>query len=239
MTPEPATGPESADAEAIAGRLDSVRQDIAAGLRQAGRSPDAARLVAVTKGQPAAAIAAAARAGQRVFGENYAREMREKRLALGPLADSLQWHFIGRVQAGNARDIATAALVHGVGSRGQAEALSSRAKGPLPVLLQVSLWGEQSKNGFDEEGLARELPLLRELPQLQIRGLMAMPPPEAEPRAAFAAVRELRDRRAPDLAELSMGMSGDFREAILEGATLVRVGTAIFGERIKKAGEVP
>lgn len=234
-----APGLGGVDAGAISARLEAVRAEIAAALRQAGRPADSARLVAVTKGQPAAAIAAAARAGQRTFGENYAREMREKRAGLGALADTLEWHFIGRVQASNARDIATAALVHGVGTRGQAEALSARAKDVLPVLLQVSLWGESSKNGFDEEALARELEGLRELPRLAVRGLMAMPPPGAEPRAAFAAVRELRDRRAPGLAELSMGMSSDFREAILEGATLVRVGTAIFGERIKKAGEVP
>lgn len=233
------SGQGGVDPAGIAARLQGVQAAIAEACREAVRPPGAARLVAVTKGHPASAVAAAAAAGQQVFGENYAREMREKRADLGTLADSLEWHFIGRVQASNAKDIVRAALVHGVGSRGQAEALAARASQPLAVLLQVSLWGEQSKNGFEAEELERELPALREIGNLSIRGLMAMPPPSAHSRAAFAAVRALRDRLAPDpsaLPELSMGMSGDFREAILEGATLVRVGTAIFGERSKKAG---
>ena len=220
----------------IAARLLAVNAAISETCHRAGRAAGSVRLVAVTKGQPASAVAAAAEAGQRLFGENYARELREKRTQLGALAETLEWHFIGRVQAGNARDIATAALVHGVGSRGQAQALAARSTGSLPVLLQVSLWGEESKNGFSEADLRAELPALREIRGLSIRGLMAMPPPEHAARPAFAAVRALRDRLAPDLPELSMGMSGDFPEAVLEGATLVRVGSAIFGERIKKAG---
>lgn len=225
-----------ADSAGIAARLGQVLAAIQGACQRAGRPPGAVRLVAVSKGQPAAAIAAAAAAGQRVFGENYARELREKRGTLGALGASLEWHFVGRVQAGNARDIATAALVHGVGSRSQAEALSAKAATALPVLLQVSLWGEETKNGFTEAELQQQLEGLRQLPRLRVAGLMALPPPKVESRQAFAAVRALRDRLAPDLLELSMGMSADFEDAILEGATLVRVGTAIFGERMKKGG---
>lgn len=223
----------SGGASAIAARLAAVTAAMAEACRESGRPEGAARLVAVSKGQPALAISAAAAAGQRMFGESYAKELRQKRAELGAYAEGLEWHFIGRVQASNARDIVTAALVHGVGSRSQADALAARATGRLAVLLQVSLWGEQSKNGFTEAELEREIDALREIPRLTVRGLMAMPPPAADSRAAFASVRALRDRLVPDLTELSMGMSGDFREAIAAGATLVRVGTAIFGERVR------
>lgn len=227
-------------AAAIAEQLGAVKAAIADACQRAGRAAGSVRLVAVTKGHRASAIAAAAAAGQHVFGENYAKEMRDKRRELGALGDGLEWHFIGRVQASNAREIARAALVHGVGSREQAAALAARAERPLDVLLQVSLWGEQAKNGFTEAELPGEVELIREIERVQVRGLMAMPPAglatSAASRAAFRAVRELRDRVCPDLPELSMGMSGDFREAIAEGATLVRIGSAIFGERTKKAG---
>ena len=237
MNPPTAADAPAVDAAAIVDRLAAVWAQIAEACRRAGRPKGAARLVAVTKGQPAAAIAVAAAAGQRAFGENYAKELRDKRAALGAAAEELEWHFIGRVQSSNAREIARAALVHGVGSRAQAEALAVKAVQPLAVLLQVSLWDEETKNGFTEAELRRELAVLRELKPLRLRGLMALPPAAAgDSRAAFAAVRELRDGCCPDLPELSMGMSGDFEDAIAEGATLVRVGTAIFGERIRKAG---
>lgn len=233
------TGAQDVDAAAIQRRLGQVRAAIARAAEAAGRANDAVRLVAVTKGHPVAAIAAAAQAGQRVFGENYARELRDKRAALGASSEELEWHFIGRVQASNAREIARTTLVHGVGSIEQARALAAKAERPLRILLQVSLWGEASKNGFSEAALEAALPVLQQVERLEVRGLMAMPPPELGPeeaRAAFRAVRTLRDRVAPALPELSMGMSGDFVEAIAEGATLVRVGSAIFGERMRKAG---
>ena len=129
-------------------------------------------------------------------------------------------------------DRASAALVHGVGSVEQARALAKR--GPAAALLQLSLWEEQTKNGFTEAEIERDLQVLREIEGLAIRGFMAMPPPEEPARPAFAKVRALRDRLAPDLPELSMGMSGDFGEAVLEGATLVRVGTALFGPRPRR-----
>jgi pyridoxal phosphate enzyme (YggS family) len=216
----------------IAENLARVRADIAEASRKAGRDPASVRLVAASKSQPAEAVREAVRAGQRLFGENYAREMRDKRLSLPPLlglGENLEWHFIGRVQTGNAKEIAGATLVHGVGSLDQAKALAKR--GPVRVLLQLSLWNEASKNGFVDDELRRDLHVLREMSGLQVEGFMAMPPSDVEARAAFAKVRELRDSIAPDLKELSMGMSADFAAAIAEGATLVRIGTAIFGAR--------
>lgn len=221
----------------VAARLQEVREAIADAERQAGRAAGSVKLVAASKGQPVEAIRAAAAAGQRTFGENYAREMRQKRLETATSFLNLEWHFIGRVQSGNAKDIAAAALVHGVGSLDHAKALGKR--GPCDVLLQVSLWDEVTKNGFRQDELERNLQAIREIDGVRIRGLMAMPPPDAEPRSAFAAVRALRDRIAPDLPELSMGMSSDFREAVLEGATLVRVGTALFGPRPTKEQKDP
>ncbi len=218
--------------EDVAHRLAGVRAALADACRAAGRPAGSVRLVAASKGQPAAAIRAAAAAGQRLFGENYAREMRDKRTELAGYTKDLEWHFIGRVQSGNAKEIAGAALVHGVGSRSQLEALARH--GPVAALLQVSLWGEASKNGFMEAELERDLEGLLEVDGAAVRGFMAMPPPGVAAREAFAAVRALRDRLAPQLPELSMGMSGDYREAALEGATLVRVGTAIFGPRPAK-----
>jgi PLP dependent protein len=217
----------------IAERLAQLRDAIAQAERDAGRAPGGVRLVAASKGQPVSALREAAAAGQRVFGENYAREMRQKRLETATSFLNLEWHFIGRVQSGNAKEIASALLVHGVGSVDHAKALAKR--GPVAALLQVSLWDEATKNGFTEAELHGDLQAMRAIDGIEIRGLMAMPPPDAEPRAAFARVRQLRDRLAAAsgiaLPELSMGMSGDFREAILEGATLVRVGTALFGPR--------
>ncbi len=223
----------------VAERLGQLREDIANSERDAGRVPGSVRLVAASKGQPVTAIREAAAAGQRVFGENYAREMRQKRLETATSFLNLEWHFIGRVQSGNAKEIASALLVHGVGSVEHAKALGKR--GPVAALLQVSLWDESTKNGFDADDLERNLQELHAIDGFQICGLMAMPPADAEPRKAFAQVRALRDRLVAGsglpLAELSMGMSGDFREAILEGATLVRVGTALFGPRPPRVAE--
>jgi pyridoxal phosphate enzyme (YggS family) len=218
----------------VGARLAEVRAEIVAAARAVGRDPATVRLVAVSKGQPAEALRAAWRAGQRDFGENYAGELAAKQAALADL-DGVAWHFVGRVQRGNARAIATAALVHGVGSTSQAQALdkeAARRAVALPVLLQVNLVDEATKNGFSAEGLVEALPALRALPHLRLRGLMAMPlvDDDALP-AAFASVRRLRDAVCADLHELSMGMSGDFAAAIAEGATIVRVGTRIFGPR--------
>ena len=219
----------------IADRLRAVQLEVAAACARAHRAPTSVTLIAVSKGHGPDAIRAAYAAGQRHFGENYAAEFAGKLAALNDL--DITWHFIGRVQRGNVKIIAQARLVHGVGSTSQAEALHKEALKrdlPLPVLLQVNLTGEDTKNGFtggsSSSSLSAALPSLRALPGLALRGLMAMPNVD-DVRAAFAAVRDLRDAVCPELRELSMGMSGDFGVAVEEGATLVRVGTAIFGAR--------
>lgn len=218
--------------DVIADRLKAVLDDVGAACARAGRPRGAVTLVAVSKGQPSSALRAAYAAGQRHFGENYCDEWRQKQQELADL-DDVVWHFVGRVQRGNAKVIARATLVHGVGSTSQAQALAKEAlknARRLPVLFQVNLVGEDSKNGFSAAGLAEALPALRALDGIEPCGLMAMPLVD-DVAAAFDDVRALRDRLCPDLRELSFGMSGDFVTAIEHGATLVRVGTRIFGVR--------
>jgi pyridoxal phosphate enzyme (YggS family) len=206
-------------------RLASVRERIERAA--AGRE---VCLVAVSKRQPVEKIRAAYAAGQRHFGENHIQSLEEKRSELGDVCPEARWHFIGRVQRNKAKQIRTAHLVHGVGAVRHANAVA-----PARVLLQVNVGAEEAKNGFDPDELREALPGLLAVEGLDIRGLMAMPPIGEDPRPHFAAVRALRDELAAangvELKELSMGMSGDFEAAIEEGATLVRVGTAIFGPR--------
>ena len=220
----------------IAERAAGVRESIDEACRDAGREPDSVRLVAVSKRHPPAAIEAAYQAGLRDFGESYAQELVEKREALGQLAE-LRWHFIGRVQKNKAKLLSQCALIHGVGSLAHAEAIARRAPG-TPVLAQVNVSDEGQKNGFDVDELERELEALLAIEDAPLVGLMAMlqqGDAGSQARSRFASVRKLRDRLAAasgrPLPELSMGMSADFREAVAEGATLVRVGTAIFGRR--------
>ncbi|HEY1099851.1 MAG TPA: YggS family pyridoxal phosphate-dependent enzyme [Myxococcota bacterium] len=231
------------DLDAIAARFADVRARIAAACARAGRDVDDVALVAASKAQSSAAIRAAYAVGQRDFGENYATELRDKREALVDLVD-IRWHFIGRVQSSNARVIARAALVHGVGSRSQLDALaraSAALSSTLPVLLQVNLLAEDTKNGFaadEARAVVRDV-AAGAWPTLQVQGLMAMPFIDDDDdstalAAAFAAVRALRDELSttlPTLTSLSMGMSADFELAIVAGATHVRVGTDLFGRR--------
>ena len=232
-----------AEAELVA-RLSSVREDIAAAALATGRDPDEVRLVAVSKLHSAQAIRALARAGQRDFGESYVQEALAKReepaLASGEL--DIAWHFIGRLQTNKAKFVAGAFdLVHGVDSRKLAHALHKRAEAMdvrQRVLLQVNLAGEAQKAGVVPDHARQLATEVMDMPHLRLEGLMLMPPFFDDPERArpyFAELRELRDRLAAELGtplpELSMGMTGDFREAVAEGATLVRVGTRIFGER--------
>lgn len=206
----------------IAERLARVRAGI----------PPGVTLVAVSKGQPAAAVRAAHEAGQRHFGENYVQEWRAKAEALADLAD-LSWHFVGSLQANKVKYlVGRVALVHTVDREELAAEISRRsirAAAVTRVLLEVNVAGEASKAGCRPEEAARLAEAVRRLPGVALEGLMCIPPAEGDPRPHFAALRGLRDRLG--LAELSMGMSGDYPVAIEEGATLVRVGTAIFGER--------
>ena len=206
----------------IAERLARVRAGI----------PPGVTLVAVSKGQPAAAVRTAHEAGQRHFGENYVQEWRAKAEALADLAD-LSWHFVGSLQANKVKYlVGRVALVHTVDREDLAAEISRRsvrAAAVTRVLLEVNVAGEASKAGCRPEEAARLAEAVRRLPGVALEGLMCIPPAEGDPRPHFAALRGLRDRLG--LAELSMGMSGDYPVAIEEGATLVRVGTAIFGER--------
>jgi PLP dependent protein len=225
----------------IAANLQAVGDRIGVACTQAGRRRAEVRLLAVSKTWPAAAVREAANSGQQAFGENYLQEAVAKMAALNDLA--LEWHFIGPLQSNKTRQIAESfSWVHGVDRLKLAERLSAqRPTGlpPLQVCVQVNVSGETSKSGV----ALREAPALcravTTLPGLKLRGLMAIPEPTEDMmllRGRFAVVRSLLgelNAAGLGLDTLSMGMSHDLEAAILEGATIVRVGTAIFGERAK------
>ena len=221
-------------------RLAGVRARMAEASRKAGRKPEETELVAVTKTHPPEAIQEAIAAGQTLFGENRVQEARAKM----PLVSSrARWHFIGHLQKNKVRQaLPVFEMLHSVDCLALARDVQRIAEedGQRPrVLLEVNVAGEGSKFGFKPAWLDAEIEtVIAEMPRLDVRGLMAIPPlarNAEESRRYFAALRELRDglqeRLRVGLPELSMGMSGDYEVAIEEGATLVRVGTAIFGER--------
>ncbi|WP_111415252.1 YggS family pyridoxal phosphate-dependent enzyme [Billgrantia lactosivorans] len=222
--------------------LASARRRLTEALAAAGRPADAARLLAVSKTKPAGMIREAWRLGQREFGENYVQEALEKQAELADLED-IVWHFIGPLQANKTRAVAEHFdWVHSVDREKVARRLNDQrpeALRPLEVCLQVNVSGEASKAGigFDElEDLAGKV---LALPRLRLRGLMAIPAPadglarQREPLARLRLALDALRRRFPEapLDTLSMGMSDDLEAAVLEGATLVRLGTAIFGTR--------
>jgi len=224
-------------------RLARVLARIQAAEAQFGRPPGSVKLVAVSKGQPVALLRAAAAAGQRAFGESYLQEALPKIEALSGLRP--EWHFIGRLQSNKAREIAERFdWVHSVDRFKVAQALS-RHRPPgvreLQLCLQVNVSGEAAKGGVAPRDLAALARAVQPLPGLRLRGLMAVPAPERDParrREAFARVRALADdlRAAGiDVDTLSLGMSADLEAAIAEGATIVRVGTDIFGPRVTPA----
>lgn len=238
----------------IADHIAAVRERIAAAARRAGRTPADVRLVGVTKTHPPDLVAAALAAGLGDFGENRVQEADAKIAALAAERRRITWHLIGHLQRNKAaRAAALFDMVHSVDSLRLAEALSrhagERPAGPLPVLLQVNVSGERSKEGFDLAGwqerpaaldaFAADVARILALPGVSVRGLMTIAPWVQEPEGArptFRAARLLRDeiaRRFPQAAwrELSMGMTDDFAVAVEEGATIVRVGRAIFGAR--------
>ena len=231
--------------EAIGENLARVREQIAAAAARSGRSPDDIELVAVSKAHPAEKVQAAVEAGQVLFGEN---RVQEARIKIPLLPSRLRWHFIGHLQKNKIRHaLPLFELFHGIDSLALAEDMQRVAdeEGMRPrILLEVNVAGEASKHGFSPEALRRDLESALSLGRLSIEGLMTIPPlaPEAEAsRRYFVALRELRDQVEAEfnlrLPQLSMGMSGDFPIAIEEGATLVRVGTAIFGERSRPKRE--
>lgn len=223
----------------LAESLDSIQQRIHAACGRAGRTPPSVTVLAVTKGQPPEVVAEAARLGLVFFGENKIQEARAK-IPLSP--GKLRWHFIGHLQTNKCRDaVELFEMIQSVDSLHLAQEISKRADQAartMPILLEVNLAGEASKFGYRPDKLEAELNQINALPRLEIHGLMTVPPWTANAehvRPVFRQLRELKERAeqvlgAP-LPHLSMGMTGDFEVAIEEGATIVRIGTALFGAR--------
>jgi pyridoxal phosphate enzyme (YggS family) len=228
-----------------AARLQAVKARIAKAAEHAGRKPDSIALLAVSKGQTASAVAELAALGLTDFGENYLQEALQKIAALRTPLPQLSWHFIGQLQSNKTRAVAeNFAWVHTVDRLKIAERLSEQRPfhaAPLQLCIQVKLAEEQSKGGVAPTDLPALLQAIAILPRLRLRGLMAIPPAESteaaqrrwfsELRGLFAAARS----EHPQLDTLSMGMSGDLEAAILEGSTMVRIGTALFGERLQSS----
>jgi hypothetical protein len=227
----------------IAGRLEAVRGRIDRAARECGRDPVGVKLVAVSKTKSVDAIREAYAAGQRAFGESYAQELAGKATALADLED-LEWHFIGHLQANKAKVAAKHAhVVHTVDSAALARELGRRAEregraGALPVLIEVNAAGEPQKAGATPAEIQEVMDAVTGQRALALRGLMVIPPAGDldAARRTFELVGSLRSLhgRAAALPELSMGMSADLEVAVACGATMVRIGTAIFGERERR-----
>jgi hypothetical protein len=225
----------------IKDNLEHIRSQITAACARSGRDPAAVRLVAVSKTHPATLVEEAAAAGQRLFGESYVQEFVAKAEAVQA---PVEWHFIGALQSNKIKYLrGRVSLIHSVDRLSLAAEIDrqwGKLKRPADVLLQVNLGGEESKSGTDETGLQELVRQVAALEHVRIRGLMCLPPYFDEAEAVRPYFRRLRQLAGEidalglpgvGMTELSMGMSHDFAVAIEEGATLVRVGTAIFGER--------
>jgi pyridoxal phosphate enzyme (YggS family) len=225
----------------IAANLRGINERIAAAAASVGRRPDSVRLVAVSKTRPAADVREAFSAGQTIFGENYVQELIEKAAGLDI---PVEWHFIGHLQSNKVRQIAgLVTAIHSVDRLSLAQEISrqwDKIGRCCDILVQVNISGEATKSGTTEAEALELVRAIAGLPNIKVRGLMTMPPFFDDPEAArpfFAELKRLAQQidreRIPGVAmtELSMGMSGDFEAAIQEGATLVRVGTSIFGAR--------
>jgi pyridoxal phosphate enzyme (YggS family) len=229
----------------VATALNDVRARLRAAAAASGRDPASVNLIAVSKTHPAEAVREAYTEGQRDFGENYVQELLQKAEQLRDLTD-LRWHLIGHLQRNKARLIVPlVSLVHTVDTAELANELAKRFAGAvtgrrLPVLVEVSIAGEAQKHGAAPADLAELLASIEALPALELRGLMCVPPLTEDPAGArpfFDELSRLRELHggAQRLPELSMGMTHDLDQAVGAGATLVRVGTAIFGARPQKA----
>jgi len=225
----------------VAENLERVREQIARAAAKSGRTTDDVELVAITKTHPADKVREAIETGQTLFGESRVQEARVK---IPELPSNLRWHFVGHLQKNKIRHaLPLFEMIHSVDSLLLAQDINRIAEeeGMHPrVLLEVNVAGEGSKFGFKPETLRAEMESLLAMPRLSILGLMTIPPLAEEPEASrkhFVQLRKLRDHLQTefrvDLAQLSMGMTQDYAIAVEEGATLVRVGTAIFGERSK------
>ncbi len=230
---------EGSSEDGLGPRLAAVKARLAEAERSAARPSGSAKLVCVSKTHPAAAIREAYGLGERRFGESYAKELVEKAEALTDLPD-IEWHFIGHLQSNKAKLVAKVAhVVHSVDSPALAKELARRrvasdlAGTPIRVLVEVNVGGEAQKHGVAPAELPELLAAVRGESSLALEGLMAMPPVDDldEAKRVFSTLRTLRNLVAPDLGELSMGMSADLEVAVAEGSTYVRVGSAIFGAR--------
>ncbi|EQM81188.1 YggS family pyridoxal phosphate-dependent enzyme [Stutzerimonas stutzeri] len=220
----------------IANNIAKVATRIREAAQAAARNPDQVHLLAVSKTQPAEAIRQACQAGLHDFGENYLQEALEKQADLADLP--LTWHFIGPIQSNKTKSIAEHFdWVHSVDRLKIAQRFSDQRPESLPpmnICLQVNVSGEASKSGCEPQDVPQLAQAIAALPRLRLRGLMAIPEPTDDPteqRAAFARLRHLQAELQMDLDTLSMGMSQDLEAAIAEGATWVRIGTALFGAR--------
>jgi len=219
-------------------RLREVEARMAAAALRCGRRPEEISLLAVSKTFPGTMVRTYLEAGQAEFGESYIQEAREKSAELSGGRFEPHWHFIGHLQTNKAKYAAAIfEVIHSLDSLELAAELHRRASAlgrTIKIYVQVNVSGEESKSGLAPAGLPALLDGLASFPALIPQGLMTMPPYDPDPelsRPYFAALRELRDKQAPSLPGLSMGMSGDFEVAIEEGSTVVRVGTALFGHR--------
>lgn len=216
----------------IAENLSKLRERIAIAAKRAGRRPEEITLVAISKQKPAGDIVSAYQAGQRHFGENYIQEFQSKSLELPTLPGAV-FHFTGKLQSNKT---AAAAAIFDVIQTVESEKIARRLNDggrKLDVFLEVKVSGEESKSGIGEEEIGGLKQFVESCENLTLRGLMCMPPWSEDPELArpyFRRLRQLAERHG--LSELSMGMSNDFETAIEEGATLIRVGTAIFGKRV-------
>jgi len=221
-----------------AARLQSIREAIAEAAGRAGRPAASVTLLGVSKTVPPAVIRAFAAAGLEDFGESYLQEARTKTDELAGLDPAPRWHFIGHLQTNKAKQAAAIfPVIHSLDRLELARELDARARAlgrVVEAYIEVNVSGEKSKSGLNPQDLPRFREDLASLAALKPLGLMTMPPYDPDPEAArpfFAALRELRDRATSDLPGLSMGMSGDFPVAIEEGATIIRLGAALFGAR--------
>ncbi len=230
----------------LAANLNSIQDRIRAACARAGRDPQSVALLAVSKGQPPEQVSAFAELGQGLFGENRVQEARAK---IDRCPGRLHWHLIGHLQTNKAREaVRLFEMIQSVDSFRLAEEINrcaDKAARTLPVLLEVNVAGEASKFGYKPELLLAELRQINALPRIEVHGLMTIAPwtQDAERvRPIFRRLRELKsqceDMLGAPLPQLSMGMTGDFEVAIEEGATLVRIGTALFGERSRTSPEV-
>jgi hypothetical protein len=217
----------------IEANLQAVQKRIASAAERASRSPGEITLVAATKTVAPAAIRAAFGTGQKHFGENRVQEARPKMEELADLRSELIWHMVGHLQSNKAKAALTLFdIIESVDSIHLAEALSRRAEKTVPILLEVNVGGEATKTGFSPHELTSAVERISALPHLRVLGLMTIAPLVPDPeevRPVFRTLRRLRDSLG--LEHLSMGMTDDFEVAVEEGATIVRIGRAIFGER--------